>query len=298
MDIVPALVANAPPPTIEDYLKRPRGEWPPPEQLHEVQQMPLTLVLVGSKQSQNPEKEARYSWSPAEMLLISKLPKHIKQGLIAAKFTYKHRVKMHRNEKEIVGGRSQVGTYHLKTTLLNHLEKTPPSTIDSAFHIMMNVFDDLCIYLERGNLPHYFIPECNLLATVGHDEREIALQTVWDIVCYPIATILKCPSEPTEIYGDICPDDLVAAFHGISANPYSEGRHKDLFQLLARLDHWRQWCYTRLLDADRSDDVLCRVSNRPKLIELVAMLDAWKKKYTWNIKYMNIILWWCVLATW
>ena len=272
MDLVPTLVANAPPPAMKDYLERPRGEWPPPEQLHEVQQMPLGLVLVGSKESKNPEKEARHSWSAGEISLISKLPKHMKQGLIAAKFTYKH------SEKETDGGRSHIGTYHLKTTLLNHLEKTAPSKISSAFHAMMNIFHDLGLYLKRGNMPHYFLPKCNLLATVKQPERQIALQTIQDIFCDPISTILKCPSQPTEIYGDIRADDLVAAFHGVSAHPCCERRQEDLVHLLSRLDQWRQLCYDKLRDTDKSDIVSCRVSDRPKLTVLVDMLEAWKRE--------------------
>ena len=262
---------------MRDYLKRPRGEWPPPEQLREVEQMPLCVVLVGSKESQNPQKEARHSWSPGEMLLISYLPKYIKQGLVAAKFTYKHRIKINRGEREIVGGRSHIGTYHLKTTLLNHLEKTPPSKIYSAFQAMMNIFHDLYMYIKRGNLPHYFLPECNLLATVGDDERQISLQTVQDIICDPISTILKCPSEPTEIYGDICADDLVAAFHDSAAHPCSERRQEDLVQLLARLDEWRDWCYIRRLHTDWVDRVSYRVTGRPGLTGLVDTLKAQKK---------------------
>ena len=278
MDLVPTLVANGSPPTMKDYLKRPRGEWPPPEQLREIQQMPLCVVLVGSKESQNPEKEARHSWSPAEMLLISKLPKYIKKGLIAAKFTYKSCVKINRGEQETDGGRSHVGTYHLKTTLLHHLEKTPPSKVNSAFHVMMNVFHDLSMYLKRGKLPHYFLPKCNLLATVGRDERHLALQTIQDIICDPIATILKCPAEPTEIYGDIRAGDLAAAFHGVSAHPCCERRQEDLVQLLSRLDHWRLQCYVRQMGIDWNDGVTYRVTDRPAMTMLVDMLDAWKKE--------------------
>ena len=288
MDLVPTLVANSPPPSMQDYLKRPRGEWPPTEQLHEVQQMPLSLVLVGSKESNTPEKEARHSWSPAEMLLISKLPIYIKKGLIAAKLTYKHCVKTNCDGNVTNDGRSQVGTYHLKTTLLNHLEKTPPSKINSSFQVMMNLFYDLCMYLDRGNLPHYFLPECNLLATVKHDERQMALQAIKIIVLDPIDAILKCPSEPTEIYGDVLADDLVTAFKGVSAYPSSARRQVDLVHLLSRLDQWRQWRYYRQADTDRCEGASYRVSSRPELAGLVDMIEAWKKGNAWSIHLLFI----------
>ena len=269
LDYVPALVANAAHPAIEDYLKRPRGEWPPIEQLNEVQHMPMCLVLVGSKESHNPDLQARNSWSTGEMLLISKLPKIIKKGLIAAKCLFKHCVKFYRDGNVSGDGRSHVGSYHLKTTLLNHLEKTPPSKFNSPFNVMLTVFQILCIYIQKGYLPHYFLPECNLLATVGCEARQIALNAIQHIVCDPIATTLKCPSKPHEIYGDISPDDLVAAFQFVSTHPSCERSWDDLLQLLSRLDRWRP----RLYHVDLQADERYGVSGRPELITLVDMLE-------------------------
>ena len=261
-------MAHDPHPAMKDYLKRPRGEWPPKEQLDEVQQLPMSLVLVGSKESQNPDKEARNSWSAGEILLISKLPKIIKQGLIAAKCTFKHRVKIYRGG-EIPDGRSHIGSYHLKTTLLNLLEKTPPSKYNSAIEVMMNLFQDLRMYIKTGNLPHYFLPECNLLATVGRNEQQIALQAIQNIVCDPISSVLKCPSKSTEIYGDICSDDVVAAFRQVSTHPRCERSWGELIQLLSRLDQWRLVPYHRLV---KEDAKWGGVSGRAKLTRLVDML--------------------------
>ena len=279
MDIVPCLVANGPHPALKDYLKRPRGEWPSQEQLREVQQMPLFLVLVDSKITNHPNQETRISWSAGEMLLISKLPTFVKRGLIAAKCTFKHFVKIYRAEKITDDGRSHVGSYHIKTTLLNHLEKTPPSKMNSAFHVMMNVFKDLCIYIKRGKLPHHFLPECNLLARVGHDERQIALQAIQNIVSDPITAVLNCPSESVNIYGDICPDDLVAAFRQLYDHPSSQGSYEGLVQLLSWLDLWRRCRYIEQLDTDKRFSI----SSRPGLTGLVDILKAIKKDNRWNI---------------
>ena len=269
MDLVPALVANGPHPAIKDYLKRPCGEWPSKEQLNEIQQMPMCLVLVGSKETHNPDQQARNSWSAGEMLLISELPNMIKKGLIAAKYTFKHCVKIYRDSNMTGDGRSHVGSYHLKTTLLNHLEKIPPSKINSAFDTMMIVFQNLSAYIKRGYLPHYFLPECNLLATVGRDERQIALQAIQHIVCDPIAALLKCPSNPTELYGDICSDVLVAAFHQVSVHRGCMQSWGDLVHLLSRLDHWRLLHFSEQFSDEDEDK---RVSGRPELTRLVDML--------------------------
>ena len=270
---------------MKDYLKRPRGEWPPPEQLCEVQQLPMSLVLVGSKESHNPNQQARNSWSTGEMLLMSKLPRVIKKGLIAAKCTLKYFVKLYRDGKVTDDGRSYVGSYHLKTTLFNYLEKTSPSKFDSAFPVMMTLFQELRAYLKRGNLPHYFLPECNLLATVGCNERQIALQAIQDIVSDPAAALLKCPSEPLEIYGDICPDALVAAFHRVSVYRCGGRSREDLVQLLCQLDQTRERRYQRLVRTDE----LVKVSSRPELAGLVEMLEAWNKSDTWSMHLSYVI---------
>ena len=178
------------------YLQRSRGDWPPQDQLDEILQLPLSLVLVGSKESDNPEQQARASWSAGEMLLICKLKNIIKQGFIAATFTFKSAIKIFRDGHVNSDGRSHVGSYHLKTTLLHHLEKTPPSKINSPFCLMINLFHDLHMYLKRGTLLHYFIQECNLLTTIGHDERQVALKAIKAIVSDPVATIKNVHLNP------------------------------------------------------------------------------------------------------
>ena len=273
MDRYPTLVATGPHPAIEDYLKRSRGEWPPLEQLREVEKMPMCLVLVGSKEAHNPDQQARNSWSAGEMVLISQLPQLIKKGLIAAKCTFKHYVQVYRDNNVTGDGRSHVGSYHLKTTLPNHLENTPPSEFTSAFGVMMSVCQNLSTHLRKGNLPHYFLPECNLLTTVGCNERQIALEAIHHIVCNPIAAILKCPLRPRDLYGDICPDDLVAAFSRVSAHPCYERRWDDLVHLLSQLDRWRRVRYRQQLASDESEP---RVYGRPELAGLVVMLEKIK----------------------
>ena len=260
---------------MDEYLERPRGEWPTIEQLDEIKQLPVTLVLVGSKESENPDQEARESWSPAEMLLISKLPNYIKQGFIAAKFIFKSFIK-HHPMNETADGRSHVSSYHLKTALLHHLEKTPPSQINSPFQLMINVLHDLHMYLEEGTLPHYFLPKCNLLATVGHDEQQVALQAIKDIYSDPVIAILKSPSKPNEIYGNnICPDELVDTFRRVCTHPACERSQGNLFLLLSKLDEGRLEHYGRRLEADAAVDAEddCRVSGRPELTGLVDMLQ-------------------------
>ena len=134
---------------------------------------------------------------------------------------------------------------------------------------MIDVLHDLHIYLEEGIIPHYFLPKCNILATVEHDELQIALQAIQTILSDPVVAILKCPSEPDEIFGDICPDEIVAIFNRVSVNQSYGRNREDLIELLSQLDEHRRKLYPEQLQADDSDGC---VSGRPELTGLVDML--------------------------
>ena len=273
-DIVPTLVANEPHPAIKQYIKRLGSqEWPSHDQRQLTQQLPMNLVLVGHKDSPRINQEFRLSWSANELVLIRTLPNHIKQGYIAFKYVMKYFLKMNRVQNETDHGRSKIGSFHFKMTFLYTLENTPPSKINSPFRLMMDLASNFLGYLNCGKLPHYFLPECDLLATVGHEERQIAIKCIHNIISDPISAVLKCPSVPNQIYGDIIPDDLVAVFHRASTNPCCERRRHELVLLLSRLDEWRQQHYREHLERDDKNGV----SGRPELRGLVrAILEQTK----------------------
>ena len=150
-DIVPTLVANKSHPAIVDYINRLSSpEWPSQDQRQLIQQLPMNLVLVGHKDSPRKDQEFRLSWSAGELVLISKLPNHIKQGYIAFKYVMKCFLKMNRAQNETDHGRSKIGSFHFKTMFLYHLENTVPSKIISPFGLMMDLFNDFIGYLNRG----------------------------------------------------------------------------------------------------------------------------------------------------
>ena len=268
-DMVPTLVADNPHPAIENYINRPRStEWPSQDQLQQIRRLPMIFVLVGDKESPRKDQETRISLSAAELVLISTLPNHVKQGYIAFKYVLRYFLTINRKQTKSDDGRSKVGSYHLKTIFLYHLDKTPPSMIKSSYGLMMDLLSKSIDYLKSMKLPHYFLPECDLLATVGHDEQQIALQSINDILLDPITAVLKCPSAATEIYGDILPDNLVSTFHHVSKDPCSERSWGDLLLLFSRLDQWRQCQYHRQLEFDGREG-LYRVSGRPEPRRLV-----------------------------
>ena len=269
VDIVPTLVTTTRHPAMDGYLSRRRNkEWPSKEQLKFIKRMPICFVLVGPKDSPVSYEQARLSWSIAEILLIVSLPDFIRQGYIAFKYAVKAYLKLYRGQRETPAGRSSVCSYHLKTTFLYYLEKSPPSKILSVFDLMLSLCHELAIYLNCGNLPNYFIPDCNLLEKVERDERQTALQAIRTIVSDPVSAILKCSSAPTEIYGDTSPDDLVDVFHGASMHPVREGNWKTLLLSLSRLDAWRHQKFREQLNVDK----LNTTTARPDIRCLVDML--------------------------
>ena len=280
-DMVPTLVANEPHPAIKQYINRLGSqEWPSHNQRQLIQQLPMNLVLVGHKDSPRINQEFRLSWSANELVLILKLPNHIKQGYIAFKYVMKYFLKMNRVQNETDHGRSKIGSFHFKTTFLYTLENTHPSKINSPFRLMMDLAGNFLDFLNCGKLPHYFLPECDLLATVGHDERQIAIKSIHNIISDPISAVLKCPSVPSQIYGDILPDNLAAVFHRVSTNPCCERRRHELVLLLSHLDEGRQLRYQAQLMVDNQKMMWTegdRVCGRPELRGLVrAILEQTK----------------------
>ena len=178
-ECVPALVSNAPHPSLtEEFQHRTPREWPSTQTIEELLQLPMLMVLVGSKNSSDCDHQARLSWSLAEMKLISELPAVVKQGHISCKYALKPPLSGDGNQNDTGGGRSRVGSYHLKTVLLWVLERKAPSKITSPFELMLDILNELDHYLKVGSLPHYFLPQCNLLATVRPSERHSARQAI------------------------------------------------------------------------------------------------------------------------
>ena len=268
MEYVPGLITNAPHLAMSEYLDRNRDGWPSKQELGIIQQLPMLLVLTGHVYSKCKENEARLSFSPAEMKLAWGLSRRIKRACIASKYVLKRFIADLRGPDEAGDGRSRVGSYHIKTTFLHHLEKRHPSKITSPFDLMLDLLRDLDGYLEDGKLPHYFLPECDPLETVGLEERHIARQAIQNILADPLAAVLTSPTEPRWIYGDIHPDTLVSAFRLLLTDPTCSRKQQDFIQLLACLDESRQLRYRQQLHYD-NEDKSRRVSGRPPIVGLV-----------------------------
>ena len=277
-DWVRAFVCSAPHPDMERlFRQKSRGAWPPAELIEDVLQIPMLLVMVGNKTSHDFELQARLSWSICEMKFTQALPEGVRQGYIACKYVLKRFLAVHRDQNKAGDGRSHVGSYHLKMVFLNFLEKNPPPTITSPFRLYVDLLHELDRFIKSGQLPHYFLAQCNLLDTVVEEERHIARRAIEDILSDPTAALLTSPTEPQQVYGEVRPDDLVNSFHRASVHPTCRQSRKDLSNLLARLDVCRRELYHTQRQSDGP-----AVPGRSELTVLVDSLE--------HLWYIDVLL--------
>ena len=276
-DWVTTLVCNnAHPDMYEEFPNRSR-QWPPASLISVLLKLPMLLVLVGHKLSPEFNLQARISWSLLELKLIQELPESVHQGYIACKYVLKRFLKARRSKKESDDGRNRIGSYHIKTSLLRYLEKTPPSLLTSPFRLFLDLLHELNGYLKVRKLSHYFLANCNLLETVKDDELCIARQVIKEILEDPLNALLTSPTDPQQIYGEVHLDCLVLAFHRILSHPTCEQSWKDFSQLLTRVDERRRQKYTEQREKDEHEDEDCRVSGRTELIGLSETLRHIKR---------------------
>ena len=270
VEYVSSLVCSGPHPAMTSYKERVlRKHWPSLSLLDALMKQPMLLVMVGPKDTLDSYLMFRVSWSALELILICSLGLWLKQGYVCFKYTVKSILRSLRPNDSAREGRSQVGSHHMKTVFLRHLEEHPPQQEGSPFQLMLDLCQDLQHYLLMGCLPHYFLPECDLLQTVGEEEKKYALQAVGQVIADPLTAILLSPSDPQDIYGyHNSPYGLIRCFCEVSSLPSCLQRRERLGLLLHRLDDHRKGLHRRQLKRDGLS-----VSGRPGLVRLASYLQ-------------------------
>ena len=300
IEYVPALIGSEPEPSINTFLNRCRGTfWPRPETLKRLGKLPLILVATGHKASQDWDLEWRNSWSIHELLLAQDMPHWVKQAYCGLKCTFKRHMSLLRSQKPVssTSGRSQVGSYCLKTLLLWELEQPDVWRNKNSSHLCSLLLKRLLHHLgptENGvicAIPNYFIADCNLLECVPRFELSLALDCVRQIQRDPLRTIIFMPEYPWQVYGGEVDDkpginriealDAVAAQHGEDlvdamsrlrdSHCKSEYAHclQRLIGLLERLDDLREKKYE--LQCTRDTDETWKMVEQPSLCNLVTL---------------------------
>ena len=181
--------------------------WPPKEIMSTMVNIPSILVAVGHSLSDNKDIEWRTSWSIHELLLAETLPCWIRQGYWAFKYTVTSKLKRRKQMiAKILGktnGRGQVSSYHLKTILYTYLQEPDAWAKPCPYRLFIFLLKELRSHLRTGNLPHVFIPTCNLFQTTPQEELDHSLYHINKILADPVLAILESSRYTHEVYGEV-----------------------------------------------------------------------------------------------
>ena len=261
-ELAPTLVCSSPHPDLVAFSQRKRIGWPSETQINFVKSLSMLLVFIGPKFVSVPNL-MRVSSSHIEYYLISSLPYWVKQGYVAFKYSFKVALKSRRTGHiEGCDRRKHICSYHLKNTLLHHLECKPPHVIRSSFNLMIDLLNDLHYHLRAGKLVHYILPHCNLFENVDVEERECALNTTQEVLENPWLAILRSPVRPLEIYGLGYIDPIVNICFEIQSGTQTFDGFKRLLQHVE--DHIKA-----ANDAQSREDIINKISGRPGPPKLV-----------------------------
>ena len=167
-DCVPAVHLHFWPHEAVTWITRHRL-WPPQDIIQSIVDKGCQLIPRSSPDG-DIHSEWRLSFSNPEATLAQHRSKEQQQAYYLFKmFCYRYLKSVESSEP----GGKQLSSYIIKTTMLWACEELPPedplwASLENS--VQMLLFK-LLGSLETGFLPHYFVPEINLLERVGHDVR-------------------------------------------------------------------------------------------------------------------------------
>ncbi len=189
---------NAWPLLAVEWISRKRL-WPRPHVIDDIKGCGFHLVCKTS-QAGDSDVEWRISFSLAELKLSDEMTSEQKTCYTIFKAIY--RVAFH--DSQILS------SYIMKTVFLWCLERIPASqwTYEKVGERVLNLLDDLWHYIAEGRLPHYFMPEINLIEDLQQCEIQAVLNEVIDsrrhIFEYPSKSLSEYAGEgpnAANIYG-------------------------------------------------------------------------------------------------
>ena len=162
IDIVSSLFCPVWPPFAEAWVDRKRRtNWPSETLINEIVLGGCHVVPVGRPRGAESQLEWRMSFSKAEKLLALSFTDIQRQCYIL----------LRRYMKTFISPPAILPNFFLKTTMFWTLEKIPLGkwTKDDIGELIVDLLNSLIRYVVRRQLPHYFIPTYNLLASVHQD---------------------------------------------------------------------------------------------------------------------------------
>ena len=178
-DKVPCLVSPSWPHCASDFLIRTRSyDWPGRKLIDRIKNAGCHAVAIGHPQSDNKEIEWRWSFSMAEKELIYDMSDmsdiHDMYGCIyVLKAIKKHHWRCNDSDKT-----TTFCSYYIKTACLWVCETEPHNV--NVMELCRKVLAWLIFWYRTNTLPHYFIPNQNL---IGHLSKDMCKE-VYDWLLY------------------------------------------------------------------------------------------------------------------
>ena len=172
-----------------DWRQRPRYfGWPTPSDISSIVSFGCHLVAIGHPHSETKFTEWRISFSIAERTLVWSFNHVQMQCYALMKIILKQFIKTKCSPENQV-----LCSYFIKTFLFWKFETTDLQfwRIDNLRECFIYLLNQFVYFLREGVLPHYFIPEFNLLSVKLTLEAQSELLQLFDIVIQNDITILK-----------------------------------------------------------------------------------------------------------
>ncbi|XP_052791912.1 uncharacterized protein LOC128226054 [Mya arenaria] len=159
IDIVLAFKCKVVPPEVYRWFHRPRrGHWPTPEMMQAASECSCFLIPDGHFESLNNNIEWRISPSQIERILVFNFTIVQLKCYVVLKMIKKHIM------EHYLSHNSKLTSFHCKTVMFFTLERVSPAEWreDRLIECIGYCLQTLQMFLIRGHLPHYIIPESNL----------------------------------------------------------------------------------------------------------------------------------------
>ncbi|KAK2142534.1 hypothetical protein LSH36_942g01046 [Paralvinella palmiformis] len=174
-----------PPEADEFFTRTSLSGWPSETMKHKILCQGCHFVSKAHSASPYPELEYRFSFIMAEKMLLASLPLAQRQCFIIFKILV----------KDAIAPYTAITSYCLKTTLFWTLERIPTRLWTDAIHGLatgfLGLLDILIKFLASFCIPHYFIPENNLLAFVSKEHIKGSLRKLLKLRHHPIDILVK-----------------------------------------------------------------------------------------------------------
>ena len=161
-------------------------------------------------------------------------------------------------------------------------------------------------FLEEGNLPHYFMPRCNLLDCVARRDLDMGVHYIKRTVLVdPIGAIILSPRWPHQLYsspkpgdGSVKQADIVAGFRQLfqmvigRSFSYSHSINY-IDEMLSRLDTYRSQRFALAVASKGTKGTQRKPNQLMILVELLSQIcHICKQKTHWTLGYCILKFGW------